>query len=304
MTGIDAIFGAAYTLGRSPKAHELRSIPLTSVPVYPGKLQQVWGVDIRDRGVLGWIAKAGIVPDMGPHDSILAGKSMDFLETIGDFFVSLTAMIERLLTRLFGASNERLMRRLGFLRRGDQTTILPGSLLDKINQQEAHWQTLSDERLKETASEMRARLAKGETLDDLLPDSFAAVREAGRRYLKMRHYDVQMIGGYVLHKGMISEMVTGEGKTLVATLPAFLNALAGHVHVVTVNDYLARRDMEWMGPLYMGLGLTVGCIQSGQDHEEGGREEKIQAYQCDITYGTNNEFGFDYLRDNMKTTEE
>ncbi len=229
---------------------------------------------------------------------------MDFLESIGDFFVSLTAMIERLLTGMFGASNERLMRRLGFIRKGDQTTILPGSVLDKINQQEAYWQTLSDERLKETASEMRARLAKGETLDDLLPDAFAAVREAGRRYLKMRHYDVQMIGGYVLHKGMISEMVTGEGKTLVATLPAFLNALAGHVHVVTVNDYLARRDMEWMGPLYMGLGLTVGCIQSGQDHEEGGREEKIQAYQCDITYGTNNEFGFDYLRDNMKSTHE
>ena len=229
---------------------------------------------------------------------------MDFLESIGDFFVSLTAMIERFLTGLFGASNERLMRRLGFIRKGDQTTITPGSLLDKINQQEAHWQSLSDERLKETATEMRARLAQGEALDDILPDAFAAVREAGRRFLKMRHYDVQMIGGYVLHKGMISEMVTGEGKTLVATLPAFLNALAGHVHVVTVNDYLARRDMEWMGPLYMGLGLSVGCIQSGQDHEEGGREEKIRSYQCDITYGTNNEFGFDYLRDNMKSSDE
>ena len=229
---------------------------------------------------------------------------MDFLEGIGDFFVSLTAMIERLLTRLFGASNERLMRRLGFLRKGDQTTITPGSLLEKINLQEAHWQALSDEQLKETAAAMRARLAQGEMLDNLLPDAFAAVREAGRRYLKMRHYDVQMIGGYVLHKGMISEMVTGEGKTLVATLAASLNALAGHVHVVTVNDYLARRDMEWMGPLYMGLGLTVGCIQAGQDHEEGGREEKIRAYQCDITYGTNNEFGFDYLRDNMKAAKE
>lgn len=224
---------------------------------------------------------------------------MDFLDRIGDFFVALTAMIERLLTGLFGASNERLMRRLGFLRKGDQTAIAPGSLLDKINQQEPRWQSLTDEQLKETTSNLRARLAKGETLDDILPEAFAAVREAGRRYLKMRHYDVQMIGGYVLHKGMIAEMVTGEGKTLVATLPAFLNALAGRVHVVTVNDYLARRDMEWMGPLYMGLGLTVGCIQS---HQEG--EEKNQAYQCDITYGTNNEFGFDYLRDNMKPVKE
>lgn len=224
---------------------------------------------------------------------------MDFLDRIGDFFVALTAMIERLLTGLFGASNERLMRRLGFLRKGDQTSIAPGSLLDRINQQEPHWQSLTDEQLKETTSNLRARLSKGETLDDILPEAFAAVREAGRRYLKMRHYDVQMIGGYVLHKGMIAEMVTGEGKTLVATLPAFLNALAGRVHVVTVNDYLARRDMEWMGPLYMGLGLTVGCIQS---HQEG--EEKNQAYQCDITYGTNNEFGFDYLRDNMKPVKE
>ena len=168
---------------------------------------------------------------------------MEFLESIGDFFVSLTAIIERFLTGLFGASNERLMRRLGFLRKGDQTSILPGSLLDTINQQEPEWQALSDEELKQTASKFRERLSKGETLDGLLPDAFAAVREAGRRYLKMRHYDVQMIGGYVLHKGMISEMVTGEGKTLVATLPAFLNALSGRVHVVTVNDYLARRDM-------------------------------------------------------------
>lgn len=224
---------------------------------------------------------------------------MDFLEQIGDFFVSLTAIIERFLTRMFGASNERLMRRLGFLRKGDQTTIVPGSLLDQINQQEAQWQALSDEELKQTATKFRERLAKGETLDDILPEAFAAVRESGRRYLKMRHYDVQMIGGYVLHKGMIAEMVTGEGKTLVATLPAFLNALVGHVHVVTVNDYLARRDMEWMGPLHMGLGLTVGCIQS---HQEG--EEKNEAYRCDITYGTNNEFGFDYLRDNMKPVKE
>src|SRR5438309_638563 len=130
---------------------------------------------------------------------------MEFLEQIGDFFVALTAMIERLLTRLFGASNERLMRRLGFLRKGDETSILPGSLLDQINQQEPHWQSLSDEQLKQTASNLRERLSKGETLEDLLPDAFAAVREAGRRFLKMRHYDVQMIGGYVLHNGMIAE---------------------------------------------------------------------------------------------------
>ena len=222
---------------------------------------------------------------------------MEFLEKIGDFFVALTAAIERFVTGLFGASNERMMKRIGFLRKGRETTIIPGSLLDKINQQEEQWKALSDDELRQTATRFRERLAKGETLDDLLPEMFAAVRESGRRYLKMRHYDVQMIGGYVLHQGMISEMVTGEGKTLVATLPCALNALAGHVHVVTVNDYLARRDMEWMGPLYMGLGLTVGCIQSHQDGQE-----KIDAYQCDITYGTNNEFGFDYLRDNMKPT--
>ncbi|MGQ0633386.1 MAG: preprotein translocase subunit SecA [Planctomycetaceae bacterium] len=229
---------------------------------------------------------------------------MEFLEKIGDFFIALTAAIERLITRVFGASNERMMRRLGFDRRGEQTTITPGSLLDRINNLEPEWQGRTDEELRQSAEKFRARQAQGETLDDLLPEAFAAVREAGRRFLKMRHYDVQMIGGYVLHKGMISEMVTGEGKTLVATLPAFLNALAGHVHVVTVNDYLARRDMEWMGPLYMGLGLTVDCIQAGQDHSEQGRLDKIKAYECDITYGTNNEFGFDYLRDNMKPRKD
>ena len=130
----------------------------------------------------------------------------------------------------------------------------------------------------------------------MLVEAFAVCREAGRRFLGMRHYDVQLIGGMILHEGNIAEMVTGEGKTLVATLPAYLNALEGKgVHVVTVNDYLARRDMEWMGPLYIGLGLTVGAIQSGM---ESGERQK--AYACDITYGTNNEFGFDYLRDNMR----
>ena len=140
------------------------------------------------------------------------------------------------------------------------------------------------------------RLEKGESLDDLLPDAFAVVREAGRRTLNMRHFDVQLIGGMVLHRGKIAEMKTGEGKTLVATLPAYLNALAGKgVHVVTVNDYLARRDSEWMGRIYRFLGMTVGVIQ----HDLNDAERQV-AYACDITYGTNNEFGFDYLRDNMK----
>src|SRR5579864_9734729 len=172
-------------------------------------------------------------------------------------------MIQTLLAKVIGTQNERDLKRLR-------------PLVDDVNVLEPAVRELSDEGLRARTGEFRARLAKGETLDDLLPEAFAAVREAGRRNLKMRHYDVQMIGGYVLHKGMIAEMVTGEGKTLVATLPAFLNALTGHVHVVTVNDYLARRDMEWMGPLYMGLGLSVGCIQSHQEHEEGGREEKIR----------------------------
>ena len=224
---------------------------------------------------------------------------MEFIDKIGEFFVALTAMFERILTRLFGASNERHIRRLGFDRKAGVTTIVAGSLLDRINRLEPELQQKSDEELRQTAQVLRARLKAGETLDDILPDAFASVRESGRRFLKMRHYDVQMIGGWVLHNGMIAEMVTGEGKTLVATLPAVLNALAGKVHVVTVNDYLARRDMEWMAPLYMGLGLTVGAIQAHMPPDE-----KIDAYACDITYGTNNEFGFDYLRDNMKPTRE
>jgi len=226
---------------------------------------------------------------------------MDFLSLVGDWFQSFTAGIERFITVLFGSSNRRRIRRFGFERdeRTGKDRIFSGSILDRINTQEEHWKSLSDEELKQTATKLRARLAAGETLDDILPDAFAAARESGRRFLKMRHYDVQMIGGYFLHKGMIAEMVTGEGKTLVATLPAFLNGLAGSVHVVTVNDYLARRDMEWMGPLYLGLGLTVGAIQANMDSEE----RKV-AYSSDITYGTNNEFGFDYLRDNMKPAKE
>ncbi len=155
---------------------------------------------------------------------------------------------------------------------------------------------MSDAELRQQTAEFKKRLAAGQTLDDVLNESFAVCREAGRRWLNMRHYDVQLVGGIVLHSGSIAEMVTGEGKTLVATLPAYLNALGGRgVHVVTVNDYLARRDMEWMGPLYLNLGLTVGAIQSGMDSGE-----RQKAYACDITYGTNNEFGFDYLRDNMR----
>ena len=143
---------------------------------------------------------------------------------------------------------------------------------------------------------LKQRHADGEPLDDLLPDAFATVREAAKRTLGQRHFDVQLMGGIVLHRGMIAEMKTGEGKTLVATLPVYLNALAGKgVHVVTVNDYLAQRDSEWMGQIYRFLGLTVGCIVHGLDDNE-----RREAYAADVTYGTNNEFGFDYLRDNMK----
>ncbi|MBI1347286.1 preprotein translocase subunit SecA [bacterium] len=226
---------------------------------------------------------------------------MEALERIGDVFNTGLASVERLLTGMFGSSNERRVRQIGFIRdkKSGKTTIQPGSTLDRINSLEPTLEKLSDAELRETTAKFRQRLKDGETLDDLLPEAFAAVREAGKRYLKMRHYDVQMVGGYILHSGMIAEMSTGEGKTLVATLPAFLNAVAGHVHVITVNDYLARRDMEWMAPVYMGLGLTVGAIQSQMD-----AAARQKAYACDITYGTNNEFGFDYLRDNMKWSKE
>jgi preprotein translocase subunit SecA len=225
---------------------------------------------------------------------------MEILERVGDVLNAGLVRAERFITNLFGSSNERRVQKVGFVRdKQGQTSIVPGSVLDRINQLEPVFQAKSDAELKALASIYRERLRDGESLDHLLPEAFAAVREAGVRYLKMRHYDVQMVGGYFLHQGMIAEMSTGEGKTLVATLPAFLNALAGHVHVVTVNDYLARRDMEWMGPVYMGLGLTVGAIQSQMDNPT-----RKAAYACDITYGTNNEFGFDYLRDNMKWRRE
>ena len=212
---------------------------------------------------------------------------MEQLEQIWDAVSNTAAAaghrVERFLTGLFGSSNARYLRRLE-------------PKIEAINSLEPRYQAMTDAELRGQTAEFRRRLAAGETLDDILPEAFAVCREGGRRWLGMRHYDVQLIGGMVLHSGSIAEMMTGEGKTLVATLPAYLNALEGKgVHVVTVNDYLARRDMEWMGPLYMGLGLTVGAIQSGMDSAE-----RQRAYACDITYGTNNEFGFDYLRDNMR----
>ncbi len=192
-------------------------------------------------------------------------------------------MLGQLLTKVLGSQNERDLKKLR-----------PG--VAQVNEFESRIKTLSDEQLKAKTAEFRTRIANGETIDDLLPEAFAVVREAGRRILSMRHYDVQLIGGIVLHQGTIAEMKTGEGKTLVATLPAYLNALAGKsVHVVTVNDYLARRDSEWMGRLYRFLGMSVGVIQ----HDLNDQQRQV-AYGCDITYGTNNEFGFDYLRDNMK----
>ena len=225
---------------------------------------------------------------------------MEIMDKVGDAFNVVLGGAERFITGLFGSSNERRVKAIGFSRdKQGNSTIIPGSVLDRINQLEPDLEKLSDAELRETASVLRRRLADGQTLSDLMPDAFAAVREASKRYLKMRHYDVQMAGGYILHQGMIAEMVTGEGKTLVASLPAFLNAVAGSVHVITVNDYLAQRDMEWMGPLHMGLGLTIGAIQSNTSHAE-----KQIAYACDITYGTNNEFGLDYLRDNMKSFKE
>ena len=168
-------------------------------------------------------------------------------------------------------------------------------LVDKINNLEPEMQKLSDQELRGKTDEFKERLKKGETLNDLLPEAFAVVREASKRVLGMRHFDVQLIGGIILHQGRIAEMKTGEGKTLVATLPVYLNALEGKgVHVITVNDYLAKRDSEWMGKVYKFLGLTVGLAIAGMNPKE-----KQQAYACDVTYGTNNEFGFDYLRDNM-----
>ena len=188
-----------------------------------------------------------------------------------------------MLGKIFGTANDRTVKRL-------RRTV------DRVNALEAETEALDDDALKQRTPAFRARLEAGESLDDILPEAFATVREAAKRTLGQRHFDVQLMGGLVLHEGRIAEMKTGEGKTLVATLAVYLNAIAGKgVHVVTVNDYLARRDAEWMGQIYRFLGLTVGCIVHGLNDVE-----RRDAYAADVTYGTNNEFGFDYLRDNMK----
>ncbi len=192
-------------------------------------------------------------------------------------------MIGALARKFFGSANDRRVK-------GYQSRV------SAINALEPELAALSDEALKARTEEFRKELAEGKTLDDILVPAFATVREAAKRTLGQRHFDVQLIGGMVLHEGDISEMKTGEGKTLVATLAVYLNALAGKgVHVVTVNDYLARRDAGWMGQIYGFLGMTTGVIVHGLDDAE-----RKAAYACDITYGTNNEYGFDYLRDNMK----
>ena len=207
-------------------------------------------------------------------------------------------MINKLIAKVFGTSNEREIKR-----------IVP--LVESINALEPEMKQFSDEQLRAKTDEFRQRIRERVdavedpdekdrelklALDEILPEAFAVAREASWRVLKMRHFDVQLVGGVVLHQGKIAEMKTGEGKTLVATLPVYLNALSGRgVHVVTVNDYLAKRDSEWMGKLYTFLGLTVGVIVHDLDDRE-----RREAYGADVTYGTNNEFGFDYLRDNMK----
>ena len=191
-------------------------------------------------------------------------------------------MLPKILTSIFGSRNDRLLKQY-------RQTVT------QINALESQFESLDDAALVAKTAEFRTRFAAGETVDQLLPEAFATVREGSKRVLKMRHFDVQLIGGMVLNNGKIAEMRTGEGKTLMATLPVYLNAITGKgVHVVTVNDYLARRDAEWMGRLYTFLGLSVGVNLPQMP-----REEKQAAYAADVTYGTNNEFGFDYLRDNM-----
>ena len=210
-------------------------------------------------------------------------------------------MLSKLAKSIFGSSNDRELRKL-------RKTV------DQINQLESELQDLTAEQLKNKTSEFRQRLKLGESLDEILPEAFATVRETSKRVLEMRHFDVQLIGGMVLHQGKITEMRTGEGKTLVATLAAYLNALSGNsVHVITVNDYLAKRDAEWMAPLYSALDMSIGIIQSFQgpdtpssfvisnadENSQTSPCSRKEAYAADIVYGTNNEFGFDYLRDNM-----
>ena len=193
----------------------------------------------------------------------------------------------KMIEKVFGTHSERELKRIE-------------PIVDKIESYRDTMRALSDEELRGKTKEYKKRLAEGETLDDLLPEAFATVREAGKRVLNMEHYRVQLIGGIILHQGRIAEMRTGEGKTLVSTLPAYLNALEGKgVHIVTVNDYLAKRDAEWMGQIHEFLGLTVGVVLNDLKPEE-----RRAAYNCDITYVTNNELGFDYLRDNMVIYKE
>jgi preprotein translocase subunit SecA len=196
-------------------------------------------------------------------------------------------LVANLLTRIIGSRNQRLLRRYG-------------AIVSRASAFEDRLKTLPDAELRARTDEFRSRLQAGTALDELIPEAFAVVREAARRTLGLRHFDVQLIGGLALHEGKIAEMRTGEGKTLVATLPAYLNALAGKgVHIVTVNEYLAHRDANWMGPVYRFLGMEVAVIRNGQSHAD-----KQLAYAADITYGTNNEFGFDYLRDNLAFRKE
>ena len=192
-------------------------------------------------------------------------------------------MFSYIVSKIIGSRNQREINRLK-------------PIVEKVNQFESSISILTDEALTLKTLEFRSRLAQGETLDDLLPEAFAVVRETAKRFLGQRHYDVQIMGGIVLHQGKISEMKTGEGKTLTATLPLYLNALSGNAaFLVTVNDYLARRDAEWMAPVFNHLGLSVGVIQNNMNDED-----RKNAYNADIIYATNNELGFDYLRDNMK----
>ena len=193
----------------------------------------------------------------------------------------------KLFDKIFGTHSERELKR-----------IIP--IVDKIEALRPQMLELTDEELKGKTAEFKARLVQGETLDDILVEAYAVVREAARRVLNTEHYRVQLMGGVILHQGRIAEMKTGEGKTQTCLLPAYLNALTGRgVHVVTVNDYLAKRDAGWMGAVHEFLGLTVGCVLNGLEHDE-----RKKAYECDITYVTNNELGFDYLRDNMVTYKE
>ena len=190
-------------------------------------------------------------------------------------------------TKLFGTHSERELKRID-------------PIVKKIESYYGAMEALTDEQLRDKTKEYKKRFADGETLDDLLPEAFATVREASKRVLNMEHYRVQLIGGIILHQGRIAEMRTGEGKTLVSTLPAYLNALEGKgVCIVTVNDYLAKRDAEWMGQVHEFLGLSVGVVLNSMDNDE-----RRDAYNCDITYITNNELGFDYLRDNMVIYKE